>query len=213
MDGNTRAFSPPEYVAPHSRVGVIACAMMDVALTVPLQQIYGSYARIDANTIGPGDRALETYHSLILQVDDGCAGSNWFRPEILQTNTRPLLLAGEPDAIYYRASLQVHADDIIFAPFVANELIVRLSRLMNGTPHGRHAFGRPARRCVLVADDDRDIITYLDCVLQTFDVDVHYESNGLGSTGGREATAPGPCIAGHRDARLKRYGCTPLPEE
>jgi len=179
MDGNTHVFSPLEYVAPHSRVGLVACAALDVALTDPLHQIQASFARIDATTIGPGDRELEHYHALILQVEDGCAGSNWFRPEILRTNTRPLLLAGEPDAIFCRASLQVHADDIIFAPFAANELIVRLSRLMSGIPYGRHAFARSTRRCVLVADDDRDIVTYLDCVLQTFDVDVHYASNGV----------------------------------
>ena len=179
MDGNTHVFSPLEYVAPHSRVGLVACAALDVALTDPLHQIQASFARIDATTIGPGDRELEHYHALILQVEDGCAGSNWFRPEILRTNTRPLLLAGEPDAIFCRASLQVHADDIIFAPFAANELIVRLSRLMSGTRHGRHAVARPARWCVLVADDDRDIVTYLDCVLQTFDVDVHFASNGV----------------------------------
>jgi DNA-binding response OmpR family regulator len=179
MDGNTYAFSPLEYVAPHSRVGVVACAALNVALTVPLRQIQASYTRIDADTTGPGDRELERYHALILQVGDGGDGSKWFRPEILQTNTCPLLLAGEPDAIYYRASLQVHADDVIFAPFAANELIVRLSRLMSGTSPGRHAFARPARPCVLVADDDRDIVTYLDCVLQTFDVDVHFASNGV----------------------------------
>ena len=178
VDGNTRAFSPMEYVAPHSRIGVVACSTMDAALTVPLGQIQAAYAWIDANTIGPGDPKLDPYHALILQVDDSCAGSNWFRPGILQTNTRPLLLAGKPDAIYCRASLQVHADDIIFAPFAASELIVRLSRLMSGTPQGRHGSARSARRCVLVADDDRDIVTYLGCVLQAFDVDVHFASNG-----------------------------------
>ena len=179
MDGNTHVFSPLEYVAPHSRVGLVACAALDVALTDPLHQIQASFARIDATTIGPGDRELEHYHALILQVEDGCAGSNWFRPEILRTNTRPLLLAGEPDAIFCRASLQVQADDIIFAPFAASELIVRLSRLMSGTPGGRHAFAQSARRCVLVADDDRDIVTYLGSVLQTFDVDVHFAGNGV----------------------------------
>jgi CheY-like chemotaxis protein len=152
---------------------------MDIALTAPLQQIQASFARIDAATVPPGDPELEQYHALILQADDGCAGSDWFRAEMLQANSRPLLLAGEPDAIFFRASLQVQADDLIFAPFSANELIVRLSRLMSATPHGRRAFARSARRCVLVADDDRDIVTYLDCVLQAFDVDVHYAGNGV----------------------------------
>ena len=179
MDKNIPAFSPLEYLAPHSRVGVVACAALDVALTAPLQQIQASFARIDANTVRPGDRELGQYHALILQADGGSAGSSWFRPELLRTNARPLLLAGEADAIFGRTSLQVHADDIIFAPFAANELIVRLSRLISGTSHGRDAFGRSARRCVLVADDDRDIVTYLDCVLQTFDVDVHFASNGV----------------------------------
>jgi DNA-binding response OmpR family regulator len=159
-------------------VGVVARGILEVALTIPLQQIQASFARIDANTIEPGDRKLEQYHALILQADEACAGSNWFRPEILQTKTRPLLLAGDPDLIFRRPSLQVQADDVIFAPFAASELIVRLSRLMSRTPQG-HDFARSARRCVLVADDDRDIATYLDCVLQTFDVDVHFASNGV----------------------------------
>lgn len=176
--GDLRAFSASEYLAPHKRIGLVGCAWMDLALTGPLQQMQVSFAQIDADTVEPGDRGLEQYHAVILQVGNGEVESPWFRPEILQTNTRPLLLTGEPDAVWYRASLQNHADDIIFAPFAPSELIFRLSRLIGGTSDSRRAVAPSPRPCVLVADDDRDIITYLKCVLQNFDVDLHFVSDG-----------------------------------
>jgi|SRR5580658_70553 CheY-like chemotaxis protein len=161
------------------RIGLVASAPIEIALTGPLRQAQVPFSRVDASAVGPGDQELERYHALILQVGDGATESNWFQPKRLRTNSRPLLLAAEPEAIYSRASLRDHADDIIFAPYLPGELIFRLSRVIAGTCDGRHATALSTKPCVLVADDDPDIVTFLKCVLQRFDVDAHFVSDGL----------------------------------
>jgi len=171
MTDDTNAFS-------ELRIGLVTCAAMDAALTDSLRQAQMSFAQLDANVVGPGDRELERYHALILHVSDGASESNWFRPELLRTNSRPLLLAAALETIHTRASLRDQVDDIIFAPFLPGELIFRLSRLI-GTRDGGHGVVRSAKPCVVVADDDPDILIYLKCVLQRFDVDAHFVSDGL----------------------------------
>ncbi len=162
----------------NKRIGLVACGPMDAAVTGALQLAQASFAHVDATLVSPGDKELERYHALILRIGDAAGESNWLRPEMLRNNSCPLLLAGESASIYYRISLQNHADDVIFVPFFPSELIFRLSRLISGVGDDRHAAFRSARPCVLVADDDRDIVVYLKSVLQNFDVDAHFVSNG-----------------------------------
>jgi CheY-like chemotaxis protein len=172
MTNDTIAFS-------ELRIGLVACASMEDPLTGSLRQAQVSFAHVDANSVRPGDRELERYHALILHVGDSASQSDWFRPRQLRANSRPLLLAAEPEAIYSRASLRDHADDIIFAPYLPSELIFRLTRLIGGTRDGRHAVAPSAKPCVVVADDDCDIVAFLKCVFQRFDVDAHFVSDGL----------------------------------
>jgi len=144
-----------------------------------MRQTQVSFAHVDANLVPPGDPELERYHALILLVGDTATESNWFQPKKLRTNSRPLLLAAEPDAISARASLRDHADDIIFAPYPPSELNFRLSRLMGGTRDGRRAVAPSTKPCVVVADDDPEIVTLLTCVLQCVGVDAHFVTDGL----------------------------------
>lgn len=98
------------------RIGLVACDAMEPAFTRSLRQAQVSCACVDANAVGPGHRELERYQALILLFGDTAVESIWFQPKRLRTNSRPLLLAAEPEALYARASLRDHADDIILAP-------------------------------------------------------------------------------------------------
>jgi CheY-like chemotaxis protein len=88
------------------------------------------------------------------------------------------LLAGQWDAMNRRGSLVEHSDDVIFTPFSSRELIFRLCRLMSVQVQNRRTLVRPRKPCVVVADDDRDIIIYLKTVLANMDVDAHFVSDG-----------------------------------
>jgi CheY-like chemotaxis protein len=176
------AGAPAEAPLEHKRIGLVSCGAMEAAVTAALQQAKASFGHVDANVVEPGSPDLGRYHALILRLADGAppgpvVESNWFRPELLRKNLCPLLLAGEPAAINYRVSLQSHADDIIFAPFSPYELIFRLARL-TGVHESRHVAVPPARPCVLVADDDRDILIYLKNLFRNLDVDAHFVSDG-----------------------------------
>jgi len=116
------------------RIGLVACDAMEPALTRSLRQAQVSCACVDANAVGPGHRELERYQALILLFGDTAVESIWFQPKRLRTNSRPLLLAAEPEALYARASLRDHADEIILAPHPPSELTFRLSHLISGSP-------------------------------------------------------------------------------
>jgi DNA-binding response OmpR family regulator len=182
----------------HKRIGLVGCGPLVADLSAALEESGASFAHIDPDAITPGAQELERYHALILRVDDGApdgtidksadkpeseivsrtAVSPWLRPELLRANTRPLLLAGESSEIYLRASLRNHADDILFVPFPPSELIFRLNRLTASTGEVRRGAARSARPCLLVADDDPDIIMYLKTLFRNADVDAHYVSDG-----------------------------------
>ena len=161
----------------NKRIGLVGCAAMEIAVTGALRRAQASFAHIDAAEVGPGSEELDRFHALILDVGGSAIESDWFRPELLRTNPHPLLLAGETEAVGLRLSLQEHADDTIFAPFSASELIVRLSRL-TAARDARRAVAPSAKPCVVVADDDRYMINTLQRVFQNLDVDVHFVSDG-----------------------------------
>jgi CheY-like chemotaxis protein len=161
------------------RIALVACAAMDDVLAKSLRHAQVSFAQVDANLVSPGDPELDRYHALILHVGDFADEPDWFRPRHLRINSRPLLLAADPAVIFSRASLRDHADDIIFAPFLPIELTFRLSRLVSGTREGRHSVPPSAKPCVVVADDDPDMVAFLKCVLQRFDVEAHFANDGL----------------------------------
>ena len=159
------------------RIGLLACSSTENALTGSLRQAQIPFAHVDANLVRPGDPELERYHALVLHVGDH--ESNWFRPRQLRANSRPLLLAAEPEAADSRASLRDHAGDIIFAPYPPGELIFRLTRLIAGGGDGRHTAAPSAKPCVVIAEDDPDMVTFLKCVLQRFEADAHFVGDGL----------------------------------
>ena len=78
----------------NKHIGLIACpAPLEARVGSALEQVNACFAHIDANTVRPGAPELERYDALLLHVADGAAELDWFRPEILRLNTRPLLLA------------------------------------------------------------------------------------------------------------------------
>jgi hypothetical protein len=160
-------------------IGLIACpASLETKVRITLEQANACFAHIDANAVRPGAPELERYDALLLYVADGAAELDWFRPEILRLNTRPLLLAGQAEAVRRRVCLQAHVDDVIFPPFLGSELVFRLYRLTAGTGERRHPAARSGKPCVLVADDDPDIVIYLKTVFRDLDVETHFVSDG-----------------------------------
>ena len=98
----------------HKHIGLIACpASLEFKVRGALEQVDACCAHLDANTVRPGAPELERYHALLLHVADGAVEFDWARPEILRLNTRPLLLAGQAEAVRRRVCLQAHVDDVI----------------------------------------------------------------------------------------------------
>jgi CheY-like chemotaxis protein len=160
-------------------IGLIACpASLETKVRGALEQVNACFTRIDANSVRPGAPELERYDALLLHVADGAAELDWFRPEILRQNTRPLLLAGQAEAVRRRVCIQPHVDDVIFPPFLAAELVFRLYRLTADTGEPRHAEAPSGKPCVLVADDDPDIVIYLKTIFRDLDVETHFVSDG-----------------------------------
>jgi len=151
---------------------------MEAVIVSALQQAQASFTTVLANAVEPGAAELDRFDALILGVGDDASESGWIRPEIMRNNVRPLLLAGPPEAIYCRETLQSHADDVILSPFSPSELLFRLHRITGGKCPFRETVIRSGKPVVLIADDDRNITIYLGCVLKNMDVDVHIVADG-----------------------------------
>lgn len=162
----------------NKHIGLIAFARgLTARVGIALAQANACFAQID-DAVRPGAPELEHYDALLVYVADGAAELDWLRPEILRLNTRPLLLVGRPEAVQRRVCLQTHVDDVIFLPFLAAELVFRLYRLTADTGERQHAVARSGKPCVLVADDDPDIVMYLKNIFRNLDVEAHFVSDG-----------------------------------
>jgi len=160
------------------RVGLVNCTAIEAVIIRALTQVEASFAVVQANAVDPGASELNRFDALILGVGDGVDESGWLLPEIARNHTRPLLLAGPPEAIYCREALQSHADDIILTPFSKRELLFRLHRITRGKRPFRETVVRSEKPIVLVADDDRDITIYLGCVLKNLNVEINIVGDG-----------------------------------
>jgi DNA-binding response OmpR family regulator len=160
------------------RIGLASCTAMEAAITGALKQAQASFTIIQPGAVRSSASELDRFDALILGVGGDAAESGWLRPEILRNHTRPLLLAGPPEAIYCREALQSHADDVILSPFSAPELLFRLHRMTGGKRASSEPVVRSGKPIVLAVDDDRNIIVYLGCVLKNLDVEMHFASDG-----------------------------------
>lgn len=157
---------------------MVAGTAIEAATIRALKQAQASFALIQSNSVDPGAFELDRFDALILGVDDNFSQSGWLRPEVLRNHAQPLLLAGPPEAIYCRETLQSLADDVILTPFSERELLFRLYRITGGKPALRETALRKSRPIVLVVDDDRNITNYLQCVLKNLDVEMYFASDG-----------------------------------
>jgi DNA-binding response OmpR family regulator len=160
------------------RIGLVACKAIEADIISALKQAQAPFTIIPVDAVDPGAAELDRFDALILGVGDDATESGWLRPDTLRNHTRPLLLAGPPEAVYCREALQSHADDVILSPFSARELLFRLHRITGGKCASRLTLVRSGRPIVLAADDDRNITIYLGCVLKNLDVDMHFVSDG-----------------------------------
>lgn len=157
---------------------MVGCSAIEGAITLALKQARATFAVIQANAVDPGSAELDRFDALMLGVVEEETESGWLRPQILRNHTRPLLLAGTPEAVYRRETLQGLADDVILSPFSTSELLFRLHRITGGRGSSRNTVVRSGKPIVLVADDDLNMTNYLECVLKNFDVEVHFVSDG-----------------------------------
>src|ERR1700693_3479722 len=160
------------------RIGLVACTAMEAPITSALKHAQAAFTIMPADTVDPGASDLDRFDALILGVDGNAAERGWLRPAVLRNKTRPLLLAGPPEAVYCREALQSHADDVILSPFSANELLFRLHRMTGGKCAFSETAVRSGKPIVLAADDDRNVTIYLGCVLKNLDVEMHFASDG-----------------------------------
>jgi CheY-like chemotaxis protein len=163
---------------------LIACTDLEPVIVDALQQAQASFAILPAASVDLDDADLHQFDALVLSIGDNPSASDWLRPEVLRNLTRPLLLAGPPEAIYSRETLQCLADEVILSPFSADEFLFRLHRivLVKSLVSAKSVDGESAvpsgKPVILVADDDLSIVNYLDIVLETLDVEVYFVSDG-----------------------------------
>lgn len=160
------------------KIAMAACTAIEAEIIGALKLAQASFATIPSHLIDPGDPGLDRFDALILGVAKHSSESGWLRPKALRNHTRPLLLAGPPEALYCRETLQGLADDVILTPFSERELLFRLHRITGGTCRSRKTVLRSDKPIVLVADDDRNIVNYLECVFKNLNVEVHFVSDG-----------------------------------
>jgi CheY-like chemotaxis protein len=160
------------------RIGLIACTEIEAGIAAALHRARVSFATVQVKSFDPGDPELSRFDALVLGVSDESFESSWLRPEALRKNVRPLLLAGPPEEIYCRETLQSLANEVILSPFPTGELIFRLHRIIGGRPAPRAVVARKSKPIVLVVDDDINITNYLGCVLNNLEVDMHVVSDG-----------------------------------
>lgn len=160
------------------RIGLAACAEIEADIGSALHRAQTSFAVIDVNSVDPGDPELNRFDALVLGVGNESSESVWLEPEALRNNIRPLLLAGAPEEIYCRETLQSMANEVILSPFSTGELIFRLHRIVGGKSALRVTVTRKAKPIVLVVDDDLNITNYLGCVLKNLEVEMYTVSDG-----------------------------------
>jgi DNA-binding response OmpR family regulator len=160
------------------RIGLVACTAMADMLAGALNRVQSSFSSIRANSVDPAAAQLDRFDALVLGVGEESAESDWLRPEVLRKHTRPLLLAGSPEAIFCRETLQSLADDVILSPFSSDELLFRLYRITGGKSTSRETVIRSGKAIILVADDDLNIRNYLESVFKNLQVEVHFVVDG-----------------------------------
>ena len=160
------------------RIGLVDCESLGADFTTALSQAHTSFANIAANSIDPGAPELNRFDALVLGVADGAAESAWLQPEAARKHVRPLLLAGTPEAIYCRETLQGIADDVILRPFSSFEFLFRLHRITRGKSVFAETAMPTGRPIVLVVDDDLNVTNYLACMLKSLDVESYFVSDG-----------------------------------
>jgi DNA-binding response OmpR family regulator len=160
------------------RFGLVACTPIEPAIAAALNHAKASFTTIEASSVDPADPELIRFDALILGAEADSSASAWLRPEVLRNRTRPLLLAGSPEDIYGRQTLQSMADDVILTPFTQREVLFRLYRITGGKTTLRGAAGRKGRPLVLAVDDDYNVTNYLECVLKNLEVEMHFARDG-----------------------------------
>jgi CheY-like chemotaxis protein len=113
---------------------------------------------------------------LLISADDGELAL------LLSTLTaarRPWLLAGSLDEMKQYMSLCLHADEVVFQPWTAGELLLRVHRAM----HRRAAAAlpplpEPRQPTVLVADDDPYALELVGAALDGHGLECHFATNG-----------------------------------
>lgn len=160
------------------RIALVACKAIETCAIAALRQAGASFTMIHPNSTDPGSSELDRFDALVLGLGSDSTESAWLRPEALRNHTRPLLLAGPPEAVYCRETLQSVADDVILTPFSGPELLFRLHRITGGKCASTKSTIRSGKPIVLVADDDRDITRYLECVLANLNVEMHFVGDG-----------------------------------
>lgn len=160
------------------RIGLIDCASIGADFATALTQAHTSFATIAAKDVDPGAPDLDRFDALVLGVADGGPESAWLQPEMARKHVRPLLLAGTPEAIYCRETLQGLADDVILYPFSNFELLFRLHRITGGKPVLPESLTPTGKPIVLVVEDDINISNYLSCMLKSLDVESYFVRDG-----------------------------------
>jgi DNA-binding response OmpR family regulator len=118
---------------------------------------------------------LDRYDFLLLNTTSG--GTGMIEDEAM-TLSRPWLLMGPPALVLQQATLHGRADDVLFTPYLMDELLFRISRTLRRRclavppPVSRH------RGSVLIADDDPAIHRLLESVLKSHNLDCYDAKDG-----------------------------------
>jgi CheY-like chemotaxis protein len=96
----------------------------------------------------------------------------------LLATSQPWLLLGSEERIRGNPSLYLRADDVVFTPYLLNELLFRIYRTIHRLSSGTQHSSKRRKPVVLVADDDPAIVTLLETVLLNNEWECHFAANG-----------------------------------
>jgi two-component system, cell cycle response regulator DivK len=129
----------------------------------------------------PGAEILSIFDMLVVKLSAPGLDS-WTDPKQLENNTKPLLLIGSCEALLGASAIRGQPHDFLTPPWDAEEIILRVYRVLSKSLSRRAAASRrpgASLPVVVIADDDPDITRLVSATLEKFQVDCHVACDGV----------------------------------
>ena len=123
---------------------------------------------------------MDWYSAVLLNLTQPLADSSWISVPQLQALKVPILAIGAPEDYSSFPAIKILAADLLFRPFLPEELVVRIGRalapLAQMPPKDHQGAQRKIR--VVIADDDPAIIRLTSGMMRSKGFDCHEAKDG-----------------------------------